>query len=313
MKTTTPQTLLEVVNHFSDERTAFDHFVAHRFPNGVACPRCGCVNVKLIETRMVWRCNGCRRQFSAKVGTIFEDSPIPLSKWLPAMWLIANCKNGISSYEIARDLKVTQKSAWFMMHRVRMAMQSGTFEKLSGHVEADESYIGGRITNMHKNKRPKDKFDSSGNKTIVFGALERGGRVKTHIIDQPTRPVLKKLLLTYVVEGSHLYTDMHPGYFPMGAYFKHFSVDHQVEYAKGMVHTNGLENFWSLLKRGLKGTYVCPSPWHLSRYCDEQEFRYNWRRATDGDRFTEVLSNVTGKRLTYAKLTGKELAAGWTE
>ncbi|MBS1713038.1 MAG: IS1595 family transposase [Armatimonadetes bacterium] len=306
-----PTTLLDVVTYFADERRAFDHFIAHRFPNGVACPRCGCVNVKLIETRLVWRCNGCTRQFSAKVGTIFEDSPVPLSKWLPAMWLIANCKNGVSSYEIARDLKVTQKTAWFMMHRIRMAMETGTFEKLSGHVEADECYIGGRLSNKHKKGRKVTGRGMVG-KTTVLGALQRDGRVTLEVARDSRGKSIQAFITSRVEPFSNLYTDSHNGYVMLRSRYHHYSVDHMVEYVRGVVHTNGMENFWSLLKRSIKGTYICPSPWQLHRYCSEQEWRYNNKGLTDGERFSEVLSGSVGRRLTYARLTGKPGAAGWT-
>jgi len=307
-----PTTLLEVVTYFADERRAFDHFVSKRWPNGVVCPRCGCLEPHFIETRMIWRCNGCKQQFSAKVGTIFEDSPIKLSKWLPAMWLIANCKNGISSYELARGLGVTQKTAWFMLHRIRLAMRSGTFEKLTGRVEADETYIGGQARFMHHAKRVSKSRDGGAGKTMVLGALQRGGNVALKVAEKADRKTVKAFLLKNVHEYATIFTDGHKAYTPMSFFFMHLSVDHAVEYVRGKVHTNGMENFWSLLKRSLKGTYVCPSPWHLYRYCEEQQFRFNNRKVTDADRFDAVLSQVTEKRLTYATLTGKEPAAGWT-
>lgn len=307
-----PTTLLEVVTYFSDEKRALDHFVSKRWPNGVACPRCGCLEPHYIATRMIWRCNGCKQQFSAKVGTIFEDSPIKLSKWLPAMWLIANCKNGISSYELARGLKVTQKTAWFMLHRIRLAMRSGTFEKLTGQVEADETYIGGQSRFMHYEKRVSKSRSGGAGKTMVMGALQRGGGVRLKIAEKADQKTVKAFIFKHVDGHAHLYTDNHSGYSPMGFYFTHLSVNHAVEYVRGRIHTNSMENFWSLLKRTVKGTYVCPSPWHLYRYCEEQAFRFNTRKDTDGGRFDAVLSQVTGKRLTYATLTGKEPAAGWT-
>lgn len=172
-----PESLMEVIIHFSDERVAFDYLVKRRWENGVTCPRCHSEKVHLIESRMIWRCNGCRRQFSVKVGTIFEDSPIKLGKWLAAMWLIANCKNGISSYELGRAIKVTQKSAWHMNHRIRMAMENGSIElgSGSGEIESDESFIGGLAKNMHYDKRLSHEELSGGlGKTIVMGLIERG-------------------------------------------------------------------------------------------------------------------------------------------
>lgn len=307
-----PTTLLEVVTYFADERRAFDHFVAKRFPNGPVCPECGCREPHFIETRLIWRCTGCQKQFSAKKGTIFEDSPIKLSKWLPAMWLIANAKNGISSYELGRSLGVTQKTAWFMNHRIRLAMRAGSFEKLSGPVEADETYIGGQARFMHHEKRKAKSRDGGAGKVMVMGALQRGGQVRLKIAEKADRKTIQAFMFKHVDEYATLITDGHKGYTPMAFYFTHLSVDHAVEYVRGRIHTNGMENFWSLLKRCIKGTYVCPSPWHLYRYCDEQEFRFNNRTDSDGGRFDKVLGQVAGKRLTYATLTGKEPAAGWT-
>ena len=308
-ETRTPKNLLEVVTTFADESVAFKAMAYRRWPNGVVCPHCQSDRVRLMEKRRVWNCNGCRKQFSVKTGTIFEDSPISFSKWLPAMWLIANAKNGISSCELARSLSVTQKTAWFMLHRIRLAMETGSFEKLSGSVEADETYVGGKAGNMHRKRRDaiglKNMIGGAG-KTIVFGMLERGGKVVTRVIEVPNRKTFERHLTKHVDGYSKLYTDSHRGYDNMGFYFQHFTVDHAVEYVKGHVHTNGMENYWSLLKRTLKGTYISVDPWHLHRYCEEQAFRFNVRKMNDGERFETLAQAVTGRRLTYRELTGKE-------
>jgi len=257
---------------------------------------------------MVWRCNGCRKQFSVKNGTIFEESPLPFSKWLPAMWLISNAKNGVSSCEVARALGVTQKTAWFMLHRIRLAFQNGTFELLGNHVEADETYIGGKARNMHKLERER-KIGSGATgfrgKTAVMGILERGGDIRALVIEKANKKTVEPILCDAVEKGATVYTDALLSYKDIGDWFTHQVIDHSVSYVEGQIHTNGLENFWSLLKRGLSGTYVSVEPYHLFRYLDEQVFRYNERKGKDADRFVQVLGQAIGRRLTYAELTGK--------
>jgi len=305
----TPESLLEVIRHFADERTAWAYFVARRWPNGVACPLCGCYGkIRLIETRLRFRCNDCGKQFSAKTGTVFEDSPLPFSKWLPAIWLITNAKNGVSSYELHRGLQVTQKTAWFMLHRIRLAMQNGSFEKLVDSIEVDETFIGGKARNMHKHVRERKITGTGGkDKTIVAGMLERGGEVRVSVVEDRSGEVLQGFVKDNALEGSILYTDAWKAYNDLGDTFRHQVVDHAIQYVDGQIHTNGLENFWSLLKRTLSGTYVSVEPFHLFRYLDEQTFRYNERKGTDATRFDAVVAGTTSKRLTYARLTGKEL------
>lgn len=303
-----PKTLLEAVQYFSDLDVAIQHVAATRWPDGPVCPACGLVDPKhyYLKTRRVWKCRSCKRQFSVKVGTIFEDSPVGLDKWLPAMWIIANAKNGVSSCEIHRAIGVTQKTAWFMMHRIRLAMQSGSIEKLSGHVEADETYIGGKARNMHKSKR-KEKITGRGpsGKVAVMGLLERHGRVKTKIVPDTTSRTLQVEVRKNVQPGSEVHTDALRSYRGLDSEYVHNVVDHAERYVDGHVHTNGLENFWSLLKRGIKGTYVSVEPYHLFRYLDEQAFRFNEREYEDGDRFQKAIGSVSGRRLTYDELTGR--------
>ena len=303
-----PKTLLEAIRYFSDLDVA-NEFVANlRWPDGPVCPRCGLVDPKhyYLKTRRVWKCRSCQKQFSVKVGTIFEDSPLGLDKWLPAVWLIANCKNGISSYELAKDLGVQQKSAWFMLHRIRLAMQTGTFEKLSGQVEADETYIGGKARNMHPSKR-KEKIQGRGTsgKVAVMGLLERHGEVRTKVVPDTKSRTLQVEVRENVEPGSEVHTDALKSYRGLDPEYIHNVVDHAEKYVDGHVHTNGLENFWSLLKRGIKGTYVSVEPYHLFRYLDEQAFRFNERGGEDKDRFAKTLGAVSGRRLTYDELTGK--------
>ena len=301
-----PTNLLEAVKYFSDLDVATEFVAKMRWPNGPVCPNCGGVEHSFISTRRLWKCKACKKQFSVKVGTIFEDSALGLDKWLPAVWLIANSKNGISSHELGRALGTTQKSAWFMLHRIRLAMQTGNFGKFEGEVEVDETFIGGRARNMHKSVRAKRITGRGGhNKVIVAGVLERGGKVRTTILPDTTRQTFQKHVRDHVTEGSAVYTDSHSGYTGLDADYDHQVVDHMEQYARGRVHTNGLENFWALLKRGLHGTYVSVQPFHLFRYLDERAFTFNLRELNDLGRFCAVLSAVSGRRLTYAKLTGR--------
>jgi transposase-like protein len=313
-----PTTLLEAITAFADEERAHRTICARRWPNGVVCPHCKKDNVTYMEigrtgkrgqdlVRRLWNCNNCRKQFTAKTGTIFEDSPVSFSKWLPAMWLIANSKNGISSCELARALKVNQRTAWFMLHRIRLIMQNGTLEKLADDIEADETFIGGLSRNMHKHVRA-ERIKSRGpeGKTIVMGMLERDGDIRLHVIPNTDRSTLHGLIKDHVYKGARVHTDAWVSYRGLSEWYQHQIIDHAYEYVRGTVHTNGLENFWSLLKRTMSGTYVSVEPFHLHRYLDEYSFRFNNRRESDAQRFETLISQVVGKRLTYAKLTGKE-------
>ena len=305
----TPTDLRNAIVYFNDVEHCREFMVELRWPDGkVKCPRCGSEHVLWIAKERVWKCYGKHdhAKFSLKTGTIFEDSPIALEKWLPAAWLIINCKNGISSYELARDLKVTQKSAWFMLHRTRLAMQSGTFEKLSGEVEADETFIGGKARNMHVAQR-KRRITGTGtkDKTAVMGILERGGKVRTVVVPNRRRSALQGEIRKHVEAGAALYTDALLSYNGLEGDYAHQVVDHAVQYVDGRVHTNGLENFWSLLKRSISGTCISVEPFHLFRYLDEQSFRYNERKSTDAERFVTAMKQIVGKRLTFDELTGK--------
>lgn len=306
----TPQSLRDAIVHFDDAENCRQFMMLLRWPDGVVkCPRCDSDKVFYIAKERVWKCYGKhdRPKFSLKTGTIFEDSPIALNKWLPAAWLIINCKNGISSCEVAKDLKVTQKTAWFMLHRVRLAMQSGTFNKLCGEVEVDESFIGAKARNMHKAKRA-EKIQGRGSqgKEIVFGMVERGGNVRVMHVEKRTKKELQSEIREHVEAGAAIFSDELLSYDGLESDYQHSVINHAVEYVNGNVHTNTMENFWSLLKRGLHGTYISVEPFHLFRYLDEQAFRYNTRKATDAERFVMVMKQIVGKRLTYDELTGKE-------
>lgn len=301
-----PETLIKAVCYFGNPENAFNFLVELRWPKGVRCPRCDSTDVRPIANRKTWDCKCCteKKQFSVRVGTIFEDSPLPLDKWLCAIWMIVNAKNGISSYEIHRAIGVTQKTAWFMLQRIRLAMKTGSFTKLKGDVEIDETYIGGRGRFMHA-KRKREIGMGTGHtvKQTVVGLLQRDGTVKVKHVRNPKRTTLIPFVKENVEAGSQVHTDALRSYDRLREDYVHQVIDHADAYVRGNVHTNGLENFWSLLKRTLKGTYVSVDPVHLSRYLDEQVFRFNNRKVTDAVRFLIVSASVIGKRLTYQQLT----------
>jgi transposase-like protein len=292
--------LLEAIRYFSDPMVCLEAVAKAKWPNSPECPRCQCKRLSFLKTRLMWTCLECRKQFSVKVATIFEDSPIGLDKWLVAMWMLANCKNGVSSYEVARALKVTQRTAWFMLHRIRFAQHQGSINKMTGTVEADETFIGGKARNMHADKR-QQKIHGRGpeGKAIVFGLLDHEtAKVRTSVVGTRRKGLLHREIRENVAPGAELHTDALKSYDGLPEY-THKVVDHAEAYVDNNVHTNRLENFWSLLKRAVKGTYVSVEPFHLFRYLDEQSFRYNERKATDAQRFCMVLGSVAGKRLTW--------------
>ena len=321
MSTSEPKTLQDAILYFADVDRCIEYLADKRWPDGVAvCPTCGRKDVAYVPARRVWQCKArhAKCQFSIKVGTVFEDSPIALGKWLMAMWMVANCKNGVSSWELHRTIGVTQKTAWFMRHRIGLALGTETPHQMGGEgggpVEVDETWIGGKPKNMHASKRLKMQKAMHGDsgKTTVMGLLDRELRqVRAKVIPNVKRDVLQSEILRQVGKGSTVYTDGWPGYDNLAAQeYVHETVNHMLEYVRGNVHTQGIENFWSLLKRGLNGTYVSVEPFHLDRYITEQVFRYNNRATkdnplTDSDRFALAVSQIVGKRLTYAELTGK--------
>ncbi|MCU1313953.1 MAG: unclassified family transposase [Acidobacteriaceae bacterium] len=308
-----PSTLQQAIVDFSDPDRCFQYAVNLRWPNGlVSCPRCGSEKHSFVKTRRLWHCKGCKRQFTLKVGTIFEDSPLGLDKWMCAFWMICNCKNGVSSCEVARSLGITQKTAWFMMHRIRKAMDIEPVHPMGwtprDPVEIDETFIGGKPQNMHRSKRRSLARGDQDHKDVVMGMLARGSReVRAKVIPNVKREALQSEILKNVGRSSHIYTDQHIGYEGIHKVndYVHKTVNHMEEYVNGRVHTQGIENVWSLLKRGLRGTYVAVEPFHLDRYLDEQVFRYNNRKKmNDQGRFELAMRHVAGKRLTYTELTG---------
>lgn len=321
-----PRTLQDAVLYFSDPDNCMNYLLAHRteWKNGVVCPTCGSKDVGFIASRRMWQCKNRhpKAQFSVKVGTIMEDSAIGLDKWLVAIWMQTNSRNGVSSWEVHRSLGITQKCAWHMLHRIRLAMQDDfTGGNLSGEIEVDESFIGGKARNMHKNRKDRAmegrRGGYGGNKTVVLGILERETenkpkRVRASVIADRKKASIAPEVMAHVAPGSKIYSDeFGPTWYGQESQYVHEIVNHLETYVKGNVHTNTLENFWSLLKRGLGGTYVSVEPFHLFRYVDEQAFRYNNRKhadgevVTDAERFSVAVSQIVGRRLTYAELTGK--------
>jgi transposase-like protein len=303
-----PTSLQEAVVYFADPTNCREFVVARRWPNGVVCPTCGCKDIIFLTNQNRWQCRNkhSQRQFSLKTGTIYEDSPLGLDKWLVATWLVVNCKNGASSCEVARALNITQKTAWFLDHRVRVSMGMATPDKLTGHVEADETFIGGKARNMHIAERKRRITGTGGkDKTAVLGIVERGGKVRTVVVPDRKKKTLQAEVKKHVEAGSALYTDALLSYDGLEGDYAHQVIDHAVAYVDGQVHTNTLENFWALLKRGISGTYVSVEPFHLFRYLDEQSFRYNNRKMTDAERFDIAVRGIVGKRLMFDQLIGK--------
>jgi transposase-like protein len=307
-----PGTLQEAIVYFANPDNALNFMIMLRWPSGISCPRCQSDQYTYISTRRTWQCKSCKKMFTVKLGTVMEDSPISLDKWLAALWMIVNAKNGISSYEIHRALHITQKSAWFLLHRIRLAMQEGTFDKMAGQIEADETFVGGRARFMHKHKR-EAVIHGRGpvGKAIVMGLLERhtnGSRVRTKVVANRDAETLQGEIRAHVESGSQLMTDELTSYKGMEEY-EHNVVNHAERYVNGHVHTNGIENFWSLFKRCIKGTYVSCEPYHLFRYLDEESFRFNNRKTNDQMRFLMASAQIVGRRLTYKNLTGQDAPA----
>jgi transposase-like protein len=331
-----PRTLMEAVRYFADPVRTHEMAVRLRWPEGVRCPVCNSEAVKFywassknrktgaVTPRPLFECKDktahAKRQFTVKTGSIFEDSALPLDKWFVAIWAVANCKNGISSYELGRATGVTQKSAWFMLHRIRVAMSAGGLSggKFKGIAEADETYIGGLAKNMHEKKR-KERITARGgtvDKVAIMGILQRtDGEIPSRVLARVIRDANAKTLQAHIraaVEpGSQIMTDSHTGYRGLNRDYIHQHVNHAVEYVRDTVHSNGIENFWALLKRSIKGTYVSVDPHHVQAYVGEQAFRFNERKGTDLTRFQSVLGSVAGHRLTWKDLTNHDLSAAF--
>ena len=316
-----PKTLMDAIRYYSDEQVCIDTVAAMRWPEGKpVCPKCGTAEGNRkhywLKNQKRWKCYACRKQFSVKVDSVFEDSPIGLDKWLVALWMLCNCKNGVSSHEISRELGIAQQHAWHMLHRLRLALGESVECKMGGNgpVEIDETFIGPDPRKMHSKRREERyKALNARPKVPVMGMLDRELRqIRAKVVPNVKRETLQNAILEQIEKGSTVYTDRAPGYDNLAAReYIHETVNHVEEYVRGQIHTQGIENFWSLLKRGLKGTYIAVEPFHLDRYIGEQVFRYNNRATkdnplTNSDRFALALSNIGGQRLTWNDLTGKE-------
>ena len=305
----TPKTLLEAVRYFSSEVVCVEYLSNIFWQGGEkCCIKCGSTAIYGMRTRPVFKCRDCKKQFSIKSGTVMAKSPLPITKWLPAIWMVTNDKNGISSYEVARALGVSQQTSWFMLHRIREAVQNGSLKMLSGEIEVDETYVGGKTKFMHKDKKaklPKKHRRIAGDKTVVMGMIERKGEIRAKVVADARRSSLLPEIWKNIEKGSNIYTDKLHSYDTLKERYNHKTVDHTITFVDGDAHTNTLENFWMLFKRSVKGTWVHISPDHTDRYLDEQVFRYNNRKDSDAGRFVKATQGIFGKRLTYEELTGQ--------
>jgi transposase-like protein len=307
---------MDAIRYYSDEQVCINTVASLRWPDGKpVCPKCGVAEGDRkhywLATQKRWKCYSCRKQFSVKVDSVFEDSPLGLDKWMVALWMLCNCKNGVSSHEISRELGIAQQHAWHLLHRLRLALHLPEGEKLGGVVEADECFVGGRIGNMHQSKRAQmgGKTRGTKGKAVVIGMVERGGRVRAIVSVDRSQSTIRPLIAANLAKDATLISDEWGGY--VGSHQNHEVINHAIEYVNEHIHTNSIENFWSLLRRALGGTYVSVEPIHLQKYIHEEVYRFNLRsrkneKITNADRFALALSNVGGQSLTWKELTGKE-------
>lgn len=302
--------LQELIIAFQDENVCRQYLAERRWKNGTPiCPYCNHEHAYTIENGKRYKCKNkeCHKKYSVTVGTILEDSNIPLSKWFIAIYIATAHKKGISSLQLGRDISVTQKTAWFMLHRIRELVRQKSFEQMTGIVEADETFVGGKNKNRHAHKKVKQSQGRSvKDKTPVFGLIQRDGKLKTQVIPDTKAETLKPIIKEMVNNGTIIITDEWGSYNGLSTNYTHEVIKHNDnEFVRGDFHTNSIEGFWSLLKRGIYGIYHYASPKHLHRYCDEFEYRYNTRKTTDVNRFAASLNNING-RLTYNQLIANQ-------
>ncbi len=306
-KEVTFKNLLDVQKRFPTEQSCIDYLVATRWNGDMVCVHCGSLRKFYRMASGKFKCADCRKQFSIRVGTIFEDSALPLQKWFFAIFVFSSHKKGISSIQLGKDIGVRQATAWHMLHRIRYGMtDKQPKEQMKNTVEVDETYIGGKEKNKHSDKRTKNtQGRSTGTKTPVFGIIERQGEVRTQPVSHVDGKTLKGIIRANVSSDATVITDEWTAYNNLSEEFRHEVINHRTkEYVRGNIHTNNIENFWSLLKRGIIGIYHQVSPEHLHRYCNEFSFRYNLRKVTDTERFAIALNQCEG-RLMYKDLIAK--------
>jgi len=295
--------LIEFSDYFKDEQTCIDYFAKKRWGDSPYCPHCGCKKIYCFSDKRRYKCSECRKQFTAKTGSLFEGTKLSLRKWFMAIYLITSHKKGISSYQLAKDLKVTQKTAWFILHRIRYGMSKGFGIRLEGDVEVDETYVGGKNKNRHWNKKVKNSQGRSIiDKTPVFGMLQRGGNVITKVIPDVRGETLQNIIKQYIKKNSRILSDEYLGYRGLEKLYEHRIVNHGAkQYVNGDIYTNTIEGFWSILKRGILGIYHQVSRKHLQKYTDEFSFRYNVKKLSEGQKVNKMLS-LCCVRLKYKNL-----------